>query len=278
MQSITIDHYTLNYLQIGPIDQTPIVILGSAIYYPRLFQHDLYKNLHLIFVDHRGFTQAPEHNTSHTLQDIVNDIEQIRITLNINEMFLLGHSGHGFMAMAYAEQYPQYVKGIILSNLAPTNTQERQDGSIAFFESTASEERKAYFYSEISKLNDDIQNNPDHRFSHINIRMQAHSFYDFTYDGAYLWQNVPNNMPALDYLWGIEFTKFETAHFFKTWHKPLLLMLSDYDFLVSPISLWHDICHNANISPIMFNQSGHNPMLEEPEKYYAQLLSFVSAS
>lgn len=276
MQSITINHYTLNYLQTGPKDLTPIFVLGSAIYYPRLFQHALFKNLHLIFIDHRGFTKAPSNDTSHTLQDIVNDIEKIRSALNIEEMYLLGHSGHGFMAMAYAEQYPQHVKGMILSNLAPTNTQARQDGSIAFFESTAALERKAHFYSEIAKLNDDIQKDPAHRFSHINIRMQAHSFYDFTYDGTYLWDNVPNNMPAIDHLWGVEFAKFDTAEFLNSWKKPLLLILSEYDFLVSPISLWNDICHSANISPVIFDKSGHNPMLEEPEKYYETLLSFVS--
>ena len=276
MQSINIDNYSLNYLQTGPKNLTPIFVLGSAIYYPRLFQHTLFQNLHLIFIDHRGFTTAPTDHTSHTLQDAVNDIEKIRSALNIEEMYLLGHSGHGFMAMAYAEQYQQHVKGIILSNLAPTNTQERQDGSIAFFESTATPDRKEYFYSEISKLHDDIQNDPTNRFSHINIRMQAHSFYDFTYDGAYLWDNVPNNMPAIDHLWGVEFAKFDTAEFLNSWKKPLLLILSDYDFLVSPTSLWNDICQSANISPVIFNRSGHNPMLEEPEKYYETLLSFVS--
>ncbi|GAA5101314.1 alpha/beta fold hydrolase [Wohlfahrtiimonas larvae] len=276
MQSMTIDNYSLNYQQTGPKNQTPIFILGSAIYYPRLFQHALFQNLHLIFIDHRGFVKAPTNHTAHTLQDIVNDIEKIRVALNIEEMFLLGHSGHGFMAMAYAEQHAQHVKGIILSNLAPTNTQERQDGSIAYFESTATPERKEYFYSEIVKLQDDIRNDPANRFSHINIRMQAHSFYDFTYDGAYLWDNVPNNMPAINHLWGIEFAKFNTAQFLSSWHKPILLILSKYDFLVSPISLWNDICRNANIAPIIFDKSGHNPMLEEPEKYYQILQSFIS--
>lgn len=101
-------------------------------------------------------------------------------------MYLLGHSGHGFMAMAYAEKHPQYVEGIIISNSAPTNKKEHQDNSIAYFEGTASPERKTYFYQEIAKLEQDIKENPEKRFSAMNIRMQAHSFYDFTYDGAYL--------------------------------------------------------------------------------------------
>ncbi|MEG0568807.1 MAG: hypothetical protein RR543_00330, partial [Erysipelotrichales bacterium] len=80
--------------------------------------------------------------------------------------------------------------GLILSNLAPINTQERQDGSIEYFKATASKDRKEFFYQEISKLAEDIEKEPSKRFSHMNIRMQAHSFYDFNYDGAYLWDDV----------------------------------------------------------------------------------------
>lgn len=67
-----------------------------------------------------------------SLAEVVEDIELIRQQLGIESMYVLGHSGHGFMAMAYAEKYGEHVEGIILSNLAPTNTQERQDASIVF--------------------------------------------------------------------------------------------------------------------------------------------------
>ena len=49
----------------------------------------------------------------------------------------------------------------------------------------------------------------------MNIRMQPHSFYDYTYDGAYLWDDIYNNMDALDYLWGEAFAVFDTESFFK---------------------------------------------------------------
>ena len=275
MNTIIRDGYTLQYRQLGDSNQSPIIVIGSAIYYPRLFQNSIFKTLNLIFIDHRGFSQSTDPNAGFQLADIVEDIEAIRAVLNIEKAYFLGHSGHGFMAMAYAEKYPEHVAGIILSNLAPTNTKKRQDGSIAHFENSASDERKHYFYQEISKLESDIINDPTHRFTHINVRMQAHSFYQYDYDGAYLWDDVSNNMPALDYLWGVAFAKFDTKAFIDNCKMPIMILLSEYDYLVSPINLWDPILENRDIQPIIFHKSGHNPMLEEPEKYLQALQTFT---
>lgn len=259
----------------GNPDMPSIVVIGSAIYYLRLFQDPIFQNLNLIFIDHRGFSRSSNPDASFQLPDIVQDIEYIRRELKLDKIYLLGHSGHGFMAMAYAEQYPEYVMGTILSNLAPSNTQERQNGSIAHFEETASDERKHYFYQEIAQLENDIKNDPEHRFTHINVRMQAHSFYQYDYDGAYLWDDVINNMPALDYLWGIAFAEFDTKGFLESYKSPVLLLLSEYDYLVSPISLWESVIENTDITPIIFHKSGHNPMLEEAQRYYEALKAFI---
>lgn len=276
MKTIKKEHYILTYLQKGDTTKTPIMVLGSAIYYPKLFQDSIFESLHLIFATHIGFSKVDPEKSPHTLANVVEDIELIRKELNIDSMYLLGHSGHGFMAMAYAETYPQYVEGVILSNLAPTNQKQRQDQSIVYFEETASPERKAYFYNEIAKLEEDIKNEPDKRFSSMNIRMQAHSFYDFTYDGAYLWDDLPNNMPALDYLWGEAFAEYDTDNFFKQWKKPVILFLSDYDYLVAPTSLWNEYSNKYKLPVVKFDNSGHNPMLEEPNAYYDALHNFMN--
>ena len=276
MKTINKKNYQLTYLQKGDTTKQPIMILGSSIYYPKLFSNPLFNDLHLVFATHIGFTDVDPEKSTHTLDNVVEDIELTRIAAGLESMFILGHSGHGFMAMAYAEKYPERIKGVILSNLAPTNKKERQDQSMAHFEKTASKERKDYFYKEIAKLESDIKKAPEKRFSSMNIRMQAHSFYDYAYDGAYLWDDLPNNMPALDYLWGEAFAEYNTENFFKEWKKPVILLLSDYDYLVSPTSLWDNICQTYQVSMIKFDYSGHNPMLEEPEKYHQALINFIN--
>lgn len=275
MKHINTKTYKLNYFQRGDTTKKPIIVIGSSIYYPRLFEDKVFENLNLIFIDHRGFAVPESADAGYSLAEVVEDIERIRQQLGIELMYVLGHSGHGFMAMAYAEKYGEHVEGIILSNLAPTNTQERQDASVDFFETTASESRKNYFYEEIAKLASDIEADPNNRFSHMNIRMQAHSFYDYQFNGAYLWDGVANNMPAFDYLWGEAFAMFDTESFLRNWEKPVILLLSDYDYLVAPTSLWNDIAKENDIKIVKFAKSGHNPMLEEPQTYFEALIKFV---
>lgn len=275
MNYINRDGYKIGFFQSGDKSKKPVVVIGSTVYYPRIFCNEIYKNLNLVFIDHRGFLK-PEKENNYMLDDIVNDIEAIRIHCGFDSVYLLGHSGHGFMAMAYAQKYPENVQGIILSNLAPTNTQERQQQSIQYFENNASPERKKFFENEIAKLPLDLTNDPSNRFSHMNIRMQAHSFYDFTVEGAYLWNDVYNNLEALDYLWGTAFAEFDTLSFVKNFEKPILLLLSDYDFLVSPTNLWNPIIKGTKIELHRFKESGHNPMFEEPYEYYEFVNAFIN--
>lgn len=273
--SIERDTYQLNYLQKGDTTKPAILVIGSTVYYPRLFEDPIFESLNLVFIDHRGFSKPTSSTAGYSLNEVVEDIETLRKEMQLEKLYVLGHSGHGFMAMAYAEKYGEYVEGIILSNLAPTNTTKRQEGSIVYFEEMASEERKKYFYQEIAKLQGDIESDPENRFSHMNIRMQAHSFYDYQFDGAYLWEGVANHMPALDYLWGDAFATFDTATFLRNWEKPVILLLSEYDYLVAPTQLWEPITKERTIPMIDFPKSGHNPMLEEPEVYYEALVNFI---
>ncbi|XDZ52035.1 alpha/beta fold hydrolase [Neisseriaceae bacterium CLB008] len=270
------DHYVFHSCQRGDASKPPIVVIGSALYYPRLFQDECFAGFNLIFIDHRGFVQPKSDAASYSLADVVDDIEAFRLQLGLEKMVLLGHSGHGFMAMAYAQAYGEHVAGLILSNLAPTNSPERQAGSLAYFDQTASATRKALFAAEISHLAADIEADPDHRFSHINRRMRTHAFYAEDYAGPDDWAGVVNHMPALDYLWGVAFAEFDTAGFLRQWSGPLLLLLCDHDYLVGPPSLWDALIQEQEIDWLKFHQSGHNPMLEEPQAYAAALTGFMS--
>lgn len=268
--------FNIEFFERGDVKEPPIFIIGSSLYYPRLFADPIYEKFNFIFLDHRGFLQ-PEGTNRYSLDAIVEDIEAVREHYGFEKIYLLGHSGHGFMAMRYAELYSNHVSGLILSNLAPTNNTERQEGSIAYFEQHASDDRKTFFQKEIAKLAGDLEKDPEHRFTHMNIRMQAHSFYDFTYDGAHLWKDVYNNMEALDYLWGTAFADFDTEKFIKQFKQPILLLLSDYDFLVAPTTLWEPIIANKleSIRLYKFQQSAHNPMLEQPDEYAQRLDEFT---
>lgn len=59
------------------------------------------------------------HSDTHTVEDMVNDLEAFRESENIEEMYLIGHSMGGLVAMQYVLHYPQYVKALVVVDIAP---------------------------------------------------------------------------------------------------------------------------------------------------------------
>ncbi len=51
----------------------PAIVIGSAVYYPRVFSQNLRKHLRLVFLDHRGFAPSPGHvdTTAFALDSLV---------------------------------------------------------------------------------------------------------------------------------------------------------------------------------------------------------------
>lgn len=255
----------------------PILVVGSSVYYPRLFSENLYKHFQFIFLDHRGFVKPPRSlkKEDYTLDKIVEDIETARQLLKLEDFIILGHSGHAFMALAYAEKYPQYIQKVILLNSAPTNSQERQQQSISFFNETASAERTKQFEHDITFLENDIHNDPERRFVHMCIRMGAHSFYDYTFDAAYMWDSVYTNMEVIDYLWGVAFAERNLIRSMAHIDKPIFVGLGRYDYLVAPVSLWNIIDYE-NVKKVIFEQSGHNPMFEVPDIFDREIINWIN--
>lgn len=276
-QRVISDGFELNYCIKG--QGTPILVVGSSVYYPRLFSENLYEKFQFIFLDHRGFVAPPRTLTSedYTLDKVLDDIEIARHSFNLDEFIILGHSGHAFMALEYAKKYPKHVRKVILLNSAPTNNEERQRQSFSFFNETADPERKVQFEKDIALLESDIQNDPARRFVHMCIRMGAHSFYDYTFNAAYMWDGVYTNMQIIDYLWGEAFGKLNLIQSLKNVNKPVFLGLGRYDYLVSPVSLWDPVDDtHTNVTKVIFEHSGHNPMFEEPQLFDNKLVEWIN--
>lgn len=54
---------------------------------------------------------------NNTLQDLIADIERLRLKLKIEKWFVAGGSWGATLALAYAEKYPEKVKGLLLSSI-----------------------------------------------------------------------------------------------------------------------------------------------------------------
>lgn len=70
----------------------------------------------LVFIDERGSgrSQKLENPASYTVENMVEDVEAVRKSLNLGKISLLGHSYGGVLAQAYALKYQQNLSHLIL--------------------------------------------------------------------------------------------------------------------------------------------------------------------
>ena len=126
----------------GNPEGKPVMVLhggpgGSCM--PFHFRYFNPKKFHIILHDQRGagrskpYASLKENTTSH----LVEDIEKLRIHFNLGKIILFGGSWGSTLALAYAEKYPQNVKGMIIRGIF-TATKEEIDhfyhgGTAKFF-------------------------------------------------------------------------------------------------------------------------------------------------
>jgi len=278
--TVQIEDFSLNYAVSDSESDTTLLVIGSALYYARLFSENLRRRYRMVFVDHRGFARCDRSAVTAedgSLDRIVEDIERIRRELQIERCIALGHSGHAFMATAYTEAYPEHVQALTLLNTAPDNSEARQHGSFAFFMEHAGPERKSQFEKDMSDLETAIAKEPERRFAHLMTRMRTHSYNDFNVDAAAHWEGLATQMPIIDHLWGEAFARIDLKEKIAalSQKKPVFLGLGRYDYLVAPVSLWDDLATSTGveteghqgITKVVFEKSGHNPMFEEPDRF-----------
>jgi proline iminopeptidase len=65
------------------------------------------------------YSDQPAHADLWDLDRFVDELEQVRVALGLDcgSFFLLGHSWGGILALEYALQYQQHLKGLIISNM-----------------------------------------------------------------------------------------------------------------------------------------------------------------
>ncbi|MFK0275126.1 alpha/beta fold hydrolase [Ensifer sp. NPDC090286] len=273
-------------LRAGPFDLSyriegsgmPLLVIGSATYYPRTFSQALRERLQLVFIDHRGFAPA---RTDYAAVDIgfetvLDDIERMRAHLGLERFPILGHSGHGYMALEYAKRHPERVSHVIMVGTGPSHSARHMALADRIWEETVSPARKAIFEREMAKLGDDIAARPEARFKALLIRLGAKSWHQPDFDAAPLWRDVTVNNAVFDHLWGEVFRDIDIRKGLNSLATPVLLALGRSDYLVAPAFSWDEYRTDfRDLTVRLFEESGHTPQLEESDLFDEALLSFL---
>ena len=108
--------------QVGRPDGKPVLFLhggpgaGISTTHRRLFNPDRF---HCVLFDQRGCGRSTPHGETaqNTTQDLIADIEALRVHLGIDSWLLFGGSWGSTLALAYAIAHPERVTGLVLRGI-----------------------------------------------------------------------------------------------------------------------------------------------------------------
>jgi proline iminopeptidase len=257
------DGYGLQYCIEGTGIST--LVIGSAIYYPRTFSEDLRKHLRLAFIDHRCFGIPPNaaNDLMPGLDVILDDMEYVRKKLNLGQVVVIGHSGHGYMALEYAKKYPEHVSHVVLIGHGP-------DFSLRGQEMAFGENFYQFPQDQIAQLT------PSQQFIKRYVLSGPRIWYDYRFDSSPLWKGVEINVPLFNHVWGTIFRDIDITKDLEKFKKPIFLALGRYDFLIGE-SPWDSVIkkfHNIHLHT--FEQSGHTPQYEEADLFDQKILEWLA--
>lgn len=257
----------------GPV----VVTVGAESLVRSLYSNRLRKNLTFIYADPELIT-GPVSDTL-TMESIVRDIERVRIFLGLDRISIMGHSMYAFIPLEYALRYPDHAGWSILSGARPFTTSRASDLSTLYWDSLASQERKSIREENLKQLKNDSRQ-----------RTASERSFDQYKANVPMWFSDPRfDMSALEQAWkgssnmafanrysGVIIRNYDNSAKYQEISTPVLVMSGKYDF-VFPHLLWKDFGKQMpDYTFHLFEDAGHNPMLEVPEKFDQLLINWIS--
>ncbi len=247
---------------------------GPGLSHVYMMQNDVWqriaKNRLVVFYDQRGtgVSKQMQAGASQSMDAQVADLEAVRQALGLAKIALVGDSYGGLLCMAYAAVHPEHVAKLVLSDspgpswkkivhvlpeVFPDIEEQDQQEQKRLGPSTEAAARaglrnhfRMIFYS---------QEKRDAYMSHMG---------DLGFEPA-VSEAVAKATSDLDLtsrLTGFQF--------------PTLVITGRYDMNVAPLTAWRLAHAIPGAKLVFFEQSGHLPSYEEPEKYVTVLEDFLN--
>jgi proline iminopeptidase len=242
-------------------------LAGTPIY-EHTFTPALGVGVQLIFAELRSNRTHADDSSTLTLDRLLDDMDGLRQGLGLDQIGVIGHSGHSVLALAYAARFPERVSGVIVVGGMPTFFPDLRQQIAAYWDVAASPERKTRVAENHAKLTDEMlaRLTPSDRLAVTYAADAPQYFYDTTYDCTPLWEGHVDYSPALhERFWGVggQFETFDPAVSFPRISAPVFIAHGVFDFSVPP-TIWIGMKEKLpKYTYRAFERSGHYPQLEE---------------
>ena len=276
----------------------PLVLInggpGATHHYFHLHFSRAKEFARVIYYDQRGCGLSDyERGQGYTVEQAVNDLENLRKALNIDKWVLLGHSYGGFLAPYYAVNYPDSVAGLVLvssgalslpPNLMPTTKFD--------YLSQEEKERLKEIHTELRQLYDEKKLSWEHYWKLLIYNLNLNG--DWKHQNYYMPSKERMSQIALyEHKIDVNFNsimsksrnKVNLSGVFDKCPIPTLIIEDKWDLI--KCGKW-DVSWDADILEILqpfhpgskvviFEHSSHDPYSAEPERFFPVLKDFIQS-
>jgi proline iminopeptidase len=241
----------------------------------------------LVFIDNfgRGKSDTATDISKYSIARDVEDVEGIRKSLGFDKINLLGHSYGSIAVQLYAIKYGINLKHLIIADGFYSNTmwQENDDNSNREYA-----ENDPELWDSLMVLRSQGYRSSDAKHLDLYFRFHSPLLYYYCPDNTKLEQkdnSYPNDFNKKlyyhyvgedgDFVVGNEIAKFDVRNELKNLKMPVLIIAGRYDRVSVPkfAILYKKYCPQAKF--VMFEHSGHNPQIEEQEKEFDLIRTFL---
>jgi proline iminopeptidase len=282
-RTVNLNGVDLHYRTIGDGPVLFLVPPGwgvASVYLQRAFS-SLAKHLRLVFIDTRGsgLSGRPVDATRMGSVDMADDLEALRVHLDLAEISILGHSNSGAIAVSYAARYPDRVSKLVLI-----------DSQVLGLSAAADTQRILQNRSTDPRFEEATRVVSTFFTGQVNPAASDESLESFIAQVLPLYLHSPERSlflaqeqlsgPISSYAFASQFAAdaaFPTdqAKSLGAIRAKVLIMVGRHDY-ICPVALSERLHEGIpESSLVIFEESGHLPWLEESDAFFAELERFL---
>lgn len=274
------------YRVVGRLDAPAAVYLHggpgyNAYGFERAVGAQLERSLRMVYLDQRGCgrSRGDEPDTPFGMEPTVADLERLREALSISRWSVIGHSFGGLVALEYAKRHPDAIDRLVLVEAAadPAAAIEFQIATLV--------EKTADARPEVAA----IARRPDPPMERITAiyqllgRVELQRHLHWADEGAQRraedWDREAGLLQctregvALAY--GEEGRMGSHPELIELLAQPALFIAGRHSRVISP-EMMEEHCRRWGARLVWMEESGHFPFVEEPERFAATVVQFVT--
>lgn len=232
----------------------------------------------------RGKSDLAKDVREYSLDRDIEDLEGLRKAMGFDKISVLGHSYGGVVAQGYAVKYPEHVSHLILANTFHSFVMWQANDDNSNHEIMINYPE---VWDTLMKIRERgaVSSDPEHQkiyarvpygflyaYNPDNFRSRGRKPYPNNFNSAVYYQMVGKDG---DFIVGSDIGNFDYRTKLKDLKMPVLIIGGRYDRVAVPYMMvkYKEYCPQAQF--MMFEHSGHNPQVEEPQKEFALIRAFL---